>query len=803
MRLLRNCLAVLLPALSFLFAQAQSPETILDSLRPGRKPEKLFTHFDKSLYQPGETIWFKTYITVDGLPGNYSTAAKAELLDENGRIINSQILPVAIGTISGSIVIPPTLPYNTYVFRLYTQHMLNTGSNDYYYKLISVLPSASQFVPDQPIMDKSIRFFPESNTFLADELNILAFKAVDERGKPTSLTGTIKDSKGTEIVSFATEFNGMGRIEITPKKGERYTAEYTDPSGKTKSSALPLPVEEGTNLIVLDEVFKKRLIVNSRSSSAKPAYILGEMDQTMVFKIDITAGNGHYMGRVPMQDLPGGLLHIGVFTTDHQLLAERTCFVNSRHDTSHLIIDPVVVTNLTKRGENEFEFMLPDSLEGVFSVAVTDERSTRLPVSNENILAATLITGNLKGIINPFYELGQLTGDVKNDAVDLLLLTHEYKWNWQQLRQLSTVKPPVYPDNFIPFRGIASSDKTNKFLPQTNLRFIITTKDSATNFFSATTDDKGYFEVPGMVFEDSASLHVQSDANRDRDKKVKLEILSPSLDEKYNVPAKTLPPGLIPAFMKVPPALQTTAVKSPQKALDIDTTGQVMQEVIIESKVKPTTQVEKRYTRGLFTTSARTSIDFINNKPTYLGGNIFDYLKGRYSYLQVMGTYPNYSLVFRGMRSLGTGAFITAAVFLDEMPVNVSTLLTVPMMDIALVRIYGPGVVSSSGAVAIYTKRGQDVTTSSSYSNVTSFGMVGFSKPGMFLSPDYSKNASNSIKQDNRSTLLWDPTISYLPEDGKAQIRFFNSDDCKEYKIVVQGFTTGGKLIYWEKIVKQ
>ena len=419
MRRLKNILATLLPALSFLYAQAQSPETILDSLRAGRKPEKLFTHFDKSFYQPGETIWFKTYITVDGLPGNYSTAAKAELVDENGRVISSQILPVSVGTVTGGLIIPPALSYNTYVFRLCTQHMLNTGSNEYYYKLISVLPSVKQFVPDQTITDKSIQFFPESNIFLADELNVLAFKAVDERGKPTSLTGTIKDSKGAEVVSFATEFNGMGRIEITPKKGERYIAEYNDPSGKTKTAALPLPVEEGTNLIVLDEVFKKRLIVNSRSSSVKPAYILGEMDQTMVFKIDIS---GHYMGRVPMQDLPGGLLHIGVFTNDHQLLAERTCFVNSRHDTSHLIIEPVV-TSINKRGENEFEFMLPDSLEGVFSVAVTDQRA-QLPVSNENIVAATLITGNLRGVINPFYELGQLTGDVKNDAVDLLLLTH-------------------------------------------------------------------------------------------------------------------------------------------------------------------------------------------------------------------------------------------------------------------------------------------------------------------------------------------------------------------------------------------
>lgn len=802
MRTLRTWLAALLPVISFSYVQAQSPEAILDSLRAGRKPEKLFTHFDKSFYKPGETIWFKTYLTVDGVPGNNSTAARVDLLDETGTIIGTRILPAVIGTISGSIELPSTLAYNTYVFRLCTQQMLNTGSEEYHYKLIPVLPSASSLTINQAAADKSIQFFAESGTFLADELNVLAFKAVDERGRPTSLSGVIKDSKGTTVVNFATEVNGMGRIEIKPAKNERYTAEFADPSGKLRNTPLPEVIAEGTNLLVLDEVFKKRLIVNSRNASAMPAYILGEMDQTMVFKIDISQSNGHYMGRVPLQDLPGGLLHIGVFTSNHTLLTERTCFVNSRHDTTALTMD-AVVTSLAKRAENEFEFQLPDSMEAVFSVAATELATTNLPIHNENILTATLITGNVKGVVNPLYEFGAITGDVKNDAVDLLLLTQEYKWNWPRLRQLAAVKLPQYPDNYIPLRGIASSDRTNKFLPETDLRFIIQTKDSATNFFSATTDSKGYFEVPGMFFEDSASLYVQSSANRDRDKKVQLEILSPSLSDKYTLPKKALPPGLIPAFMKVPPGLKSTAsASSSSNNFDFDTTGKIMQEIVIQSKVKASAQVEKRYTRGLFSTTARQSIDFVNNKPTYAGGNIFDYIKGRYSYVQVFGNYPNYSAVFRNMMSLGTGSYIPMALYLDEFPANATQLISIPMMDIALVRIYGPGVVSSSGAIVVYTKKGDDLATSSTYSHMTPFAMAGFSKAGMFLSPDYTKTASNSIKNDKRSTLYWDATLNYVPEDGKLPIRFFNSDECKEYKIVLQGFSTNGKMFYWEKVVR-
>jgi hypothetical protein len=786
---------------------AQTPETILDSVNAGRKPEKLFTHFDKPFYQPGEIIWFKTYITVDGRPGTLSTVVKAELLNEAGKLIASQVLPVTIGSVPGSLQLPPDLAYGIYIFRLYTQHMINTGSVNLHYKPIQVLPPDFNFPKITPVTDITLRFFPESGTLLNDELNVMAFTATDQLGRPAVVSGMIKDSHGKDVTAFSTEYNGMGKIELTPQKGEQYIAHYTYPSVDARAVELPAASDEGTTLLILDELVKKRLVVSSRFSQdtrLKPAYVLGEMDQTLIFKIDISKSNGHYMARVPTQDLPGGLLHVAVFNAEHKVLAERTCFVNSRKDTAAALLIPVV-TNLMKREENRFDFMLPDSLEGTFSISVTDLAASPVTANSDNIIAATLLTSNLRGIAYyPFYNSGQLTGDIKNDAADLLLLTHDYLWGWQQLEKLSMTKPFSSGENYIPLRGRAYADRNKKPLPGSELLFFIQTKDSSVNSFAAKTNDQGYFEVPGLFYEDTATIYVRNNSEKNKDKKVDLEMLSPTLSEKYEAPGKNnmaIPP--LPLFWKEYKQLATKKPGPLQPAIDFDTTGNVLQELVVVSKTKsPTQQLEKRYVKGLFAGSTRSTIDFINDKPSYLGGNIFDYLKGRYSYMQVTGNFPNYALIYRQMRSLGTGTPLYMALYLDEMQVDAATLTTIPMTDIAMVRIYTTGIVGSAGAVAVYTKKGEDAASSSTYSYMSKFLWPGFSKVSSFYSPDYKKLNDAAIKNDNRKTLYWNSSLTYIPEDGKVPVSFYNTDQCKEYKIVLQGFTTDGRLVYMEKVIQ-
>ncbi|MEI9910075.1 MAG: hypothetical protein WDO71_10590 [Bacteroidota bacterium] len=66
--------------------------------------------------------------------------------------------------------------------------------------------------------------------------------------------------------------------------------------------------------------------------------------------------------------------------------------------------------------------------------------------------------------------------------------------------------------------------------------------------------------------------------------------------------------------------MKTKPVIPAQPAIDFDTAYKELEELVVTSKAKnPTQQLEKRYSKGLFSGSARSTIDFINNKPSISG----------------------------------------------------------------------------------------------------------------------------------------------------------------------------------------
>ncbi len=67
--------------------------------------------------------------------------------------------------------------------------------------------------------------------------------------------------------------------------------------------------------------------------------------------------------------------------------------------------------------------------------------------------------------------------------------------------------------------------------------------------------------------------------------------------------------------------------------------------------------------------------------------------------------------------------------------------------------------------------------------------------PIKFKAPDYSDgSAKQSRVPDMRHTLYWNPSVKPQP-GGSAQLTFFTSDLCGEFKISIEGITPDGRLI--------
>ncbi|HEX4372556.1 MAG TPA: hypothetical protein VHZ50_04535, partial [Puia sp.] len=74
-------------ALVFLFPVvlcAQKLDSMMSVYANNYPQEKVYVHFDKNLYNPGETIWFKAYVFSGNLPSTISKNFYTELSDDNG-----------------------------------------------------------------------------------------------------------------------------------------------------------------------------------------------------------------------------------------------------------------------------------------------------------------------------------------------------------------------------------------------------------------------------------------------------------------------------------------------------------------------------------------------------------------------------------------------------------------------------------------------------------------------------------------------------------------------------------------------
>jgi uncharacterized protein YfaS (alpha-2-macroglobulin family) len=121
----------------------------LQSWTENNPQEKVYLHTDKPYYIVGDTIWFKTYVTIGSKHqlSALSGAVYVELINEGDSIAQSLKLPLMAGMAKGSIVLSDTaIREGNYRLRAYTQWMRNAGPEYFYDKTFSVGNSAANTV---------------------------------------------------------------------------------------------------------------------------------------------------------------------------------------------------------------------------------------------------------------------------------------------------------------------------------------------------------------------------------------------------------------------------------------------------------------------------------------------------------------------------------------------------------------------------------------------------------------------------------------------------------------------------------
>jgi hypothetical protein len=229
-----------------------------------------------------------------------------------------------------------------------------------------------------------------------------------------------------------------------------------------------------------------------------------------------------------------------------------------------------------------------------------------------------------------------------------------------------------------------------------------------------------------------------------------------------------------------------------------DGKGNVLQNVTVTTKVKSRLQqLDEKYASGMFKNTDGYAFDFTD--PTNFATDIFNFLQGRVAGLQINNSGGTRSATWRGSQTV---------FFVDEMQSDADRVSSLSVADVAYVKVIRPPFMGamgggSGGAIAIYTKRGNDAQPTTPSKGLNSTTITGYSSAKQFYSPNYATRLeSGEVVADYRSTLYWNPTLLTGQGRQKIKVDFYNNDASKAFRVILEGINEIGQMIRIEKVVK-
>ena len=788
-------LLILIPGFfSILRAQYDSVLNILDTKYP---QEKLYLHFDRPYYNPGETIWFKTYIFSANLPSLISKTVYADLIDEKGTVIERKIAPVVMSSAAAAFDLPANLTSSTVYVRAYTDWMLNFDSSFIYTKAIPV-------IQEKPTVKKTapkniLQFFPEGGDLVEGIESRVAFKATDIHGLPYHVSGEIIDSKGKSIAKFSSMHDGMGFFNIKPDVKEQYRASWKDAAGKNQQTPLPLAKKEGNVLMITQDASAIKFLILRPEGEVAPdaaVTVVGQMQQQLVYMAKANISKGPTVrGSIPVENIPAGILQLTIFSADRKPLAERIVFVN-KQDYYFITDLNSPLKSFEKRKKNVIQVDVPDTIRTNLSVSITDAGINPRLEGEEDIFSNVLLTSDIKGYVhNPAYYFSNESDSVRNH-LDLVMMTNGWRrFKWKDALAGKFPKTTHLPSDYLTLsgkvNGLTKQDLVNKEISA------ILEVNKKQEFMNIPLSSDGTFALEGLIFFDTAKLYYQINNDKDRiltsranfDIKNNLLKIPFAAKNDTNLIYRTvLPPKDVWAG-------NLDISEKNQAVLDARRKVQTLESVTVTARQKTKKQLlDEQYTTGFFSAGDAYTFDLSDDMTAQAAMSVLNYLQGKVAGLQITGMGPQAQMSWRGG---------TPSLFLNEMTSDISLIQNLNMADIAYIKVFRPPFFGaqgggSGGAIAVYTKKGTNI-----YNDVKGLdfaNIAGYNSGKEFYSPDYSKYDERHSDGDYRATLYWNPFILTDKSSRRQLFTFYNNDITRKFRVVIEGCDEQGRLTRIEKI---
>lgn len=440
--------------------------------------EQTFVHLDNTGYYKGDTLYYKAYVTRSdtGCPSDMSRVLYVELLDDDGYLIERQILRLSDGEAHGCFCLSDTLYGGYYELRAYTRWQLNFGvfahrhsvrtkswflneslHEEYfrdYDKLysrvfplydkpsvpghfgydMSMRPLHRYYKTKREVPKAVVRLYPEGGSWVGGLPQRLAFEAGTPEGEHLNGTLSVLGSDGREIARGTTEHRGRGVITLTGSSSEKYRAVFR--WAGNNESEVTLPDMESEGVVLKVEQSSGNLLLHA-SAIGRPAR--DTLAYTVLHNGRLTRHGLITETRtlIPLDSLPCGVAQVTVFDRHGQVWADRLSFI--RH--AGLPVAGVSIDGIpdTCRPYERIDLDIHSLPHATLSLAVRD-RSHSLPTYDSGtLLTEMLLSSQIKGFVeNPGYYF-EADDSIHRLHADLLMMVQGWRrYVWHDMTR------PVY-----------------------------------------------------------------------------------------------------------------------------------------------------------------------------------------------------------------------------------------------------------------------------------------------------------------------------------------------------------------------
>lgn len=300
--------------------------------------EKAYLHFDKPYYAAGDTIYFKAYVTMNERHWltQLSGVLHVEFINTQNKIDQSLLLKINNGVCWGDFSLPDSLPRGDYQVRAYTNLMRNGDEAGLFIRTIPVVSPRADKIPESggglPGANKpDLQLLPEGGGLVAGLRSRVAFKAIGVNGLGSGVKGTVTDSTGKVITTFASTHLGMGAFEIMPDADKNYKANLTFANGYQSTINLPAVQQSGITLAVdNDSLQKVSVLVKANAEYLKQnknkEYKVIVYSGGLITVVNCALDSSETRLDIAKRRMRTGINTVTLFSPDNEPLAERLFF---------------------------------------------------------------------------------------------------------------------------------------------------------------------------------------------------------------------------------------------------------------------------------------------------------------------------------------------------------------------------------------------------------------------------------------------------------------------------------------------